>query len=326
MALTIVVRSGAGRAAPRITFDAPRIVIGRGEGCEVRLPDPSVSHRHASIRQRGAEYIVLDEGSANGTYVGPVRLSPQAPRVLRTGDLLRVGRVWLEATIEQTPPTANAPIATRELALSLIAEALAAEGSPASLTVTVSEGPGAGATLVVDMFERAYVVGRMKSADLNIEDPDLSRRHVEIVRRSDRVLVRDLGSKNGSQIGERRLATGEEAPWPKGTTLSIGKTKLVYVDPVGEALEELESAPDERIAESDFIDPPKGASEPTTEAPASPSLPSSGTRASPVASRPRRGARANRSGWTLTDVFVATLAIVVLGVSIAGLVWLMRNG
>src|SRR5882672_8614136 len=107
MALTIVVRSAEGKSAPRITFDAPRIVIGRGEGCEVRLPDPSVSHRHASIRQRGAEYIVLDEGSANGTFVGPVRLSPQAPRVLHDGDLVRIGRVWIEIRIEQAAPTAN---------------------------------------------------------------------------------------------------------------------------------------------------------------------------------------------------------------------------
>src|SRR5262249_17440611 len=112
MALTIVVRSGDGKAPSRITFDARGAGIGRGEGCEVRLPDASVSHRHASIRQRGAEYIVLDEGSANGTFVGPVRLSPQAPRVLSDGDLVRVGRVWLEILIEAVPPTVNAPLAT----------------------------------------------------------------------------------------------------------------------------------------------------------------------------------------------------------------------
>ncbi len=88
MALTVVVRSGDLKSQATITFDAPRIVIGRGEGCEIRLPDPSVSHRHASIRQRGTDYVVIDEGSSNGTFVGPVRLSPQAPRVVRSGDLL----------------------------------------------------------------------------------------------------------------------------------------------------------------------------------------------------------------------------------------------
>src|SRR6185503_6603057 len=129
MALTVVIRSGELKMPATITFDAPRIVIGRGDGCEVRLPDPSVSHRHASIRQRGTEYIVMDEGSSNGTFVGPVRLSPQAPRVLKSGDLVRVGRVWLEVLIEQVPPTVNAPLATREMALALIGSALAAEGS-----------------------------------------------------------------------------------------------------------------------------------------------------------------------------------------------------
>jgi pSer/pThr/pTyr-binding forkhead associated (FHA) protein len=327
MALTIVVRSAAGRSAPRITFDAPRVIVGRGEGCEVRLPDPSVSHRHASIRQRGAEYIVMDEGSANGTYVGPVRLSPQAPRVLKSGDLVRVGRVWLEVSIEQTPPTANAPMATRELALALIADALAADGEAAAPCVRVTDGPGTGSELVMDMFERAYVVGRMKSADLNIEDLDLSRRHVEIFRRGERIFVRDLGSKNGSKVGDKRLDGGEEVPWPKGVVLEIGKTKLSYDDPVGRALEELESAPDERLDDGELIDPPKlpddrtGSSVTSTGVPPSPSR-----RGAPVASRPRRPEGTEQTGWTVTDVLVATLAVIVLAVSIGGLVWLMRSG
>src|SRR4051812_36771727 len=103
MALTIVVRRGVGRppaeagapgsdepdaAEPALSFDAPRLIIGRGDGCDVRLPDPSVSHRHASIRQRGAEYLVVDEKSTNGTFLAQVRLPPHSPRVVRSGELL----------------------------------------------------------------------------------------------------------------------------------------------------------------------------------------------------------------------------------------------
>src|SRR5262245_64045048 len=119
MALTVVIRSGELKTPAAITFDAPRIVIGRGDGCEVRLPDPSVSHRHASIRQRGTDYIVVDEGSTNGTFVGPVRLSPQAPRVLRSGDQLRIGRIWLEVRIEHIVPSQNPQALTKEIALQL---------------------------------------------------------------------------------------------------------------------------------------------------------------------------------------------------------------
>jgi pSer/pThr/pTyr-binding forkhead associated (FHA) protein len=330
MALTIVVRSAEGKSAPRITFDAPRVVIGRGEGCEVRLPDPSVSHRHASIRQRGAEYIVLDEGSTNGTFVGPVKLSPQAPRVIRSGDLIRVGRVWLETVIEQALPTQNGPLATRELALALVSEALASEGAASALQVKVIDGPGAGAELDLDAFDRAFVVGRGKSADLDIDDSDLSRRHAEIIRRGDRLVVRDLGSKNGSALGEQRLPPNEETTWPKGESLRLGKSRLTYEDPVGEALEELERAADERIQPSELIDPPKSpplSTRSDSPDPKSVTAPtSSGKRGAPVTARPRRVEPVESVGWTVGDVLVAMVAIAVLVLSIAGLVWLMRSG
>ena len=174
MALSVVVRSGDVSSLPQITFDAPRIVIGRGEGCEVRLPDPSISHRHASIRQRGTEYIVIDEGSSNGTFVGPVRLSPHAPRMLRSGDLLRVGRIWLEIRIEQALPTSNLQQATKEIALSLVAAALEAEGQAAAARVTVVEGPDAGRELLVAEFEHIYLLGRGGEVALTLDDPDAS--------------------------------------------------------------------------------------------------------------------------------------------------------
>ncbi|HVU05736.1 MAG TPA: FHA domain-containing protein [Polyangiaceae bacterium] len=325
MALTVVVRSAEGTSAPRITFDAPRIVIGRGEGCEVRLPDPSVSHRHASIRQRGADYIVMDEGSTNGTFVGPVKLSPGAPRVLRSGDLIRIGRVWLETIVEQALPTQNGPVATRELALRLVAEALAAEGSASAVRVQVVEGPGTGAELVLDDPERPYVVGRAKAADLDVDDPDLSRRHVEILRRGGQVVVRDLGSKNGSFLDDQKVPENGEAPWPKNAKLVIGKTALAYEDPVAAAFEELERAADEKIPASEEPPMPKGE---TPEAPIpTDTFQTSSKPGTPVAPRPKRAPPPDPgTSWTAMDVLVAFLALVVLVLSVAALVWLMKSG
>jgi pSer/pThr/pTyr-binding forkhead associated (FHA) protein len=330
MALTILVRSGEGTSLPRITFDAPRIVIGRGDGCEVRLPDPSVSHRHASIRQRGNEYIVMDEGSTNGTFVGSVRLSAQSPRVLKSGDLVRIGRVWIEARIEHAMPTQNAPLATREIALALVAEALAEGGEIALPKIRVVEGPGLGTELVVEAFDRAYVVGRGKSADLDIDDVDLSRRHVEIARKAEQIVVRDLGSKNGSSFDDRPLVANADTLWKQGAILRIGKIRLVCEDPVGSALEELEHAADERMAPSEMVDAPKGTPEPTTTAPLSGASGSSGSSGSSSAS-PSRPKSSNppstrRGNWTATDVLVALLALAVLGLSVAGLIWLIRGG
>jgi predicted component of type VI protein secretion system len=128
MAVTIVVLSGAEPGAPQLslTLDSPRIVIGRGESCDLRVPDTSVSHRHASIRQRGAEYVLQDENSENGTFMDKVRLPPLAPRGLRNGERVRVGRVWLEVRFEPVMVKGSTAALAKQLALALVARGIAA--------------------------------------------------------------------------------------------------------------------------------------------------------------------------------------------------------
>jgi pSer/pThr/pTyr-binding forkhead associated (FHA) protein len=327
MALTVVVRSGDPRVTPAITFDAPRIVIGRGDGCEVRLPDASVSHRHASIRQRGTDYIVVDEGSTNGTFVGPVRLSAQSPRVLRTGDLVRVGRIWLEIRIEQVPPTQHAALATKEIALGLVAGALASQGELSAVRVRVVEGPDAGRELEIIEPDRPHVLGRVGNVDLALDDADVSRRHVELVRKGGQLRVRDLGSKNGTRLGDRTLDRAEQAVWPPGVPLWVGADRLEYDDPVSEALEDLERAVDERLRDDDSVEPPAvEGSEPASESDerSGEPLPTELRPAPPIARVPERAParEARRPGWGTTDLLVALIALVVLGASIVGLLWL----
>jgi pSer/pThr/pTyr-binding forkhead associated (FHA) protein len=330
MALTITVRSGDAASPPTITFDSPKIVLGRGEGCEVRLPDPSVSHRHASIQQRGTDYIVVDEGSTNGTFVGPVRLSPGAPRVLTSGDVLRLGRFRLDVRIESVPPTRQPHLATKEVALSLVAGALEAQGDPACVRVRVVEGPDQGLELALDGFDRAYVAGRSSSADLCLTDTDASRRHVEIRRRGGGLFVTDFGSKNGSALDGEPLAPGEKRPWTVGSPLTIGQDVIVFDDPLSEALAELERGPDEALDDNGELGEPSPADETTDhDEPASTRTHSTGSEhsAAPIAKAPLRepGARTvTAGGWRAADLLVGLFALVVLGLSLMGLWWLFR--
>jgi len=326
MALSVVVRSGEVEAPPTITFDAPRIVLGRGEGCDVRLPDPTISHRHASLRQRGTEYIVVDEASTNGTFVGPVRLPPHTPRIVRSGDLVRLGRVWLELRIEQAAPTQQPHLATRELALGLVAAALAAEGANASLMVRVNAGPDSGKTLRMEEFDRPYVLGRGGGVSLAFDDPDVSRRHVELVRRGDKLLARELGSKNGAILDGSPLAPDRPTAWKRGTTLSVGACELSYDDPVADALAELERGADERMSDDESIEPPVGVESSGASPQTAPA--SADQRDAPVVTVPRRRARRpapGRRGWSATDYLVALLAVAVLTLSIIGLTWLLGS-
>jgi diguanylate cyclase (GGDEF)-like protein len=65
------------------------VLFGRGDDCQVQIPDASVSRAHARIHLGGdGRYVVTDLGSTNGTFVNNV-LRRESP--LADGDYLRIG-------------------------------------------------------------------------------------------------------------------------------------------------------------------------------------------------------------------------------------------
>ena len=322
MSLTILVRSTEARDPPSLTFDADRIVIGRGPGCDVRLPDPSVSHRHATVRRSGSDWVLVDEGSTNGTFLGGAKMNAGAPRALETGDLVRVGRVWLEIKVDQSPPTHDLALATRDLALALVSSAMKALGDDVTPRVHIVEGEDSGASLQLVEEGRGYLVGRGEDCDLALADVDASREHVQIVRRGGGVLLRDLGSKNGAMLGDARLARGRDVLWRASLLLTVGKTVLALDEPTGTALAQLEDADDETIGEGDVA--PAPAPLPASEPPQSAAEAAPNADA-PIAQLPEGEAASPRDGrWTATDVIVVLAALAILVLSLAGLVWLLK--
>jgi len=65
------------------------LVIGREPGCELMLDDPGVSKKHAQIIRVENEYIIRDQGSVNGTFVGEHKITHHT---LRDGDVIRIGK------------------------------------------------------------------------------------------------------------------------------------------------------------------------------------------------------------------------------------------
>jgi two-component system cell cycle response regulator len=67
--------------------DVP-LVLGRGEDCEIRINDHSVSRRHARIDPGPDGFDAVDLNSTNGTFVNDV---PTPNSKLKDGDYLRIG-------------------------------------------------------------------------------------------------------------------------------------------------------------------------------------------------------------------------------------------
>ncbi|WP_437577233.1 FHA domain-containing protein [Sorangium sp. So ce887] len=329
MALTIVVLAPAGAGKEgggelSLTLDAPRIILGRAEGCEVRLPDATVSPRHASIRQRGAAYLLLDEGSDNGTYLGKTRIAPRTAMPLRTGDRIRIGRVWLALRIEAAVPQGAPAAAARELALELVARGLAAQDEDPTPRVLVVDGPDQGRVLRLPESARPYFVGRAKDTDLGLDDPDVSRRHVAITRRGDQFSVQDLGSRSGASLDGVPVPQFDTI-WRPGQVLAISADRLVFEHPAAEALAEIERSPCEPLRPDAVFEPPS-AEEPAAHSTPTPP-PASASTLSPI-SRPTAAAPrvAQGGGWGFTEALIALLALGVLGLSIAGLMWMLGRG
>lgn len=69
------------------------VKIGRSRSCDVYIPAPSVSAHHATLELNllDNEFVLLDEGSRNGTYVNGVRLAERARTIVWTGAYIGFG-------------------------------------------------------------------------------------------------------------------------------------------------------------------------------------------------------------------------------------------
>jgi pSer/pThr/pTyr-binding forkhead associated (FHA) protein len=331
MALTVVVLSAEGA---RLTFDGTqRVVIGRGAGSDVRLPDPSVSLRHATLRAQGSEFVVVDEGGTNGTFVGSVRVAPQTSRIVRSGDRLRLGRVWLELRIDHASVTRDVAGATRDIALALVARALDARGSDRTTKVRVVEGPDQGAELRLTEEGTPYLVGRGAHCALPLADADVSREHVQVERQGSAVTLRDAGTKNGTWLGEAAVPAQQGVLWKPPHMVRIGRTVLALFEPLSAALATIESAADETVDTPSAPAAPEGGRvadagpAPVVGADFATARPTRETDGSPKPAPPvlAMGRSTGGAGWSVTDALVMGAALCVLALSLAGLVWLLRG-
>jgi len=76
------------RTGVLVALGKTELTVGRGWDNDLVLPDISVSRRHAMLRREGAEYLLLDRGSGNGTSVNG-RATARA--LLRDGDEISFG-------------------------------------------------------------------------------------------------------------------------------------------------------------------------------------------------------------------------------------------
>ncbi len=122
-------------------------------------------------------------------FVGPIDVQ------ILEGPRLRAGRFNIDAEVIEGP------------------DGLA----PAELVL-----PGGGR---VQIEGEPLVIGRMPECSIVLSDPNVSRRHAEVLRMNDAFMIRDLGSTNGTRVNgmpvrESYLSTGDR--------ITVGSTTLIF--------------------------------------------------------------------------------------------------
>jgi len=103
-------------------------VVGRDPSCEIVVSDGSVSRRHARLERRAGAWWVVDQGSANGTYLNSLRIAEQA---LKHGQELRFGALAFRVDLKEDPEaTVATPIALVDNSATVMAQPEPAPPAP----------------------------------------------------------------------------------------------------------------------------------------------------------------------------------------------------
>lgn len=83
-------------------------IIGRGHDSHLKIPDDTISHRHASIFEEPEGIFIQDLGSRNGTLVNGMRMEGKTP--IHPGDSIQLGRITIKYLRTETDADAGTVI------------------------------------------------------------------------------------------------------------------------------------------------------------------------------------------------------------------------
>jgi ABC-type multidrug transport system ATPase subunit/pSer/pThr/pTyr-binding forkhead associated (FHA) protein len=185
--------------------------IGAAADCDIVLEAAQVSGHHARIAASARGYIVEDNGSSNGLWFQGYRV-PSVEVV--DGDVLSFGtfQVGVGALVARLATPRAEPPRPKSTA----------PGGP--LTV-----PGLGPSPErpvrdVEVGDRVLVIGRDMDCDVPVSEGAVSGRHARVFRNAGRIILDDLGSRNGTHV-----RVGGEGDWVSYRSCVLRRQDVVRI-------------------------------------------------------------------------------------------------
>ena len=229
--------------------------IGRSEDNVIVIGSRTVSSRHARIYpdEKGESFLLEDLGSLNGTRIDGIRaidterlgalhvitFADDADFIFRLDSDVAAAReptleeesapVW---PVESPQEASDAPTTLSDDGLPLVPDFLREDDLPANgrtgAEVETAESPPL--VLVfsgesIELSEGEHTIGRGDDASVTLKEHSVSRRHATLSWRDGRAVLRDLGSSNGTFIGDRKIEAEERLDLP--ATVRFGAVDVI---------------------------------------------------------------------------------------------------
>jgi pSer/pThr/pTyr-binding forkhead associated (FHA) protein len=129
--------------------------------------------------------------------------------------------------LEEAPPRPPVPQSRDAAPTMLIDEMQLAELLDARPRFMLEFKNVRGEKSTIDLKEGENTVGRIAGSDIAVDDASISRNHAVIIVRSGKIALKDLGSKNGTFVADKKIAAETEVE--PDTPIRFGLVKATIV-------------------------------------------------------------------------------------------------
>ena len=221
-----------GRAEPFVhNCVEETISVGRLEKNVIQLLGRGVSRNHAQIVIDGDNHYLIDLKSGNGTYLNGMRLAPNEKNLLRSGDLITIDTFDIKLHTDDAgidEGVAEDITDSDVLEIKLLKKVLTALDKEMMPSLEVLNGSAEGKKIFLTDEMNEFTVGRDPDCEFPVNEYVISRKHAKIIKRWGGIAIRDLESKNGSFVNNRRVV---EEYLHDGDRIALGTIVFLFRNP-----------------------------------------------------------------------------------------------
>lgn len=213
----------------RVTEES--VTIGRLDSNVIQLPSEGVSRIHAKIVSDGENFFLMDLQSGNGTILNGFALKANEKNLLQAGDIITIDEYQINFQaedvlfdVDRSEEVTDSDI----LEVKLLKKVLGALDKETMPSIEVLNGSAEGKKFFFTDETTEIVIGRDPECDFPIIEHVISRKHARISKRWGGIAIRDMESKNGTFVNNRRVV---EEYLHDGDRIALGTIVLIFRNP-----------------------------------------------------------------------------------------------